>query len=55
MTVKTLNIQTLSIRPQNDTEKVILDNMKNLLLTKKAKVFFNNDGDMIIEITNKED
>lgn len=55
MTVKTLNIQTLSIRSQNDTEKVILENMKGLLLTKKAQVYFNKEGDMIVEIKSKEE
>lgn len=49
MTVKTLDIQTLSVRSQNDTDRAILNNLKGLLLTKPAKVYFKDD-DLIIEI-----
>lgn len=49
MTVKTLDIQTLSIRSQNDTDGAILNNLKGLLLTKPANVYFKDD-DLIIEV-----
>ena len=49
MTVKCLDIQTISIRSQNDTERAILDNLKGLLLTKPANVYFKED-DLIVEV-----
>ena len=34
MTAKFVGLQDISIRPQNDTEKLIFDNLCDLLLTK---------------------
>lgn len=50
MTLKFLSLQDISIRPQNDTEKIILQNIKSLLISgKNPKINFIDD-DMILEI-----
>lgn len=50
MTAKPISLQDISIRPQNDTEKILLDNIKNLMLSgKKPYVSFKN-GDLILSV-----
>ncbi len=54
MTTKFVNLQTISIRPQNDNDKILLDNVQALLVSgKKVNVRF--DGkDMLIEIKSEK-
>lgn len=50
MTTKFLTLQSISIRPQNSTEEIMLNNISAMLIAgKKPKISFNGT-DMIIEI-----
>lgn len=55
MTSKFINdLQTISVRPQNDQEKIMLDNYYNLSLTgKEVKVKRQND-DIIFELRSNK-
>lgn len=54
MTTKFLNMQTISIRPQNDTERIVLENLSAMLLSGK-KPFVKFEGqDMILEIKSEK-
>lgn len=54
MTTKFISLQEISIRPQNDTEKIMIENLHALIVSgKKASVRF--DGtDMILEIKSEK-
>lgn len=55
MTAKTLkNFQTISIRPQNDLEKLVIENIQALIISGKEPVISFNGEDMIIEIKSKK-
>lgn len=54
MTTKFLALNTISIRPQNDTEKIMLSNISAMLLAgKKVNVSF-KETDMILEVKSEE-
>lgn len=55
MTSKVIkNFQTISLRPQNDVEKLIIENIKALLISgKKPYISFEGD-DMILEIKSSK-
>ena len=55
MTAKLINdLQTISIRPQNDTEVIILQNLSALLMSgKKPKISFDGN-DMVLEIKSEK-
>lgn len=54
MTTKFLALNTISIRPQNDTERIMLSNISAMLLAgKKVNVSF-KETDMILEIKSEE-
>lgn len=54
MTTKLLNAQTISIRPQSDAERIILEGMSAMILSgKEPKIKF-EDTDMIVEIKSKK-
>ena len=57
MTTKFLAMNKLSIRPQNDTEKLMLGNLGVMIQTGKEAVisFDNEDGksDLVLEIKSK--
>ena len=55
MTTKFLALNSISIRPQNDTEKIMLSNINAMLLAgKKVNVSF-KESDMILEIKTEKD
>lgn len=58
MTTKFLAMNKLSIRPQNDTEKLMLGNLGTMVQTGKEAVisFDNEDGksDLVLEIKSKK-
>jgi len=58
MTTKFLAMNKLSIRPQNDTEMLMLGNLGTMITTGKEAVitFDNSDGksDLILEIKSKK-
>lgn len=58
MTTKFLAMNKLSIRPQNDTEKIMLGNLGTMIQTgKEAVITFNNKdnkSDLILEIKSKK-
>jgi len=54
MTTKFISMQEISIRPQNDTEKIMLDNISAMLMSGK-KPFVKFEGtDMILEIKSEK-
>ena len=54
MTTKFLALNTISIRPQNDTDRIMLSNISAMLLAgKKVNVSF-KETDMILEIKSEE-
>lgn len=54
MTAKFLSLQTVSLRPQNDTERLILEQLNaHVLSGKKPTIKFEN-GDMIIDIKSEK-
>lgn len=54
MTTKFLALNTISIRPQNDTERIMLSNISAMLLAgKKVNVSF-KETDMILEVKSEE-
>ena len=54
MTTKFLDMQTLSIRPQSDAEKILLSNVNAMIVSgKKISVGF-NDTDMIVSIKSEK-
>ena len=58
MTTKILAMNKLSIRPQNDTEKIMLGNLGTMIQTgKEAVISFDNadnKNDLILEIKSKK-
>ena len=58
MTTKFLEMNKLSIRPQNDTERLMLGNLGTMIQTgKEAVISFDNDdgkSDLILEIKSKK-
>jgi len=58
MTTKFLAMNKLSIRPQNDTEKIMLGNLGTMIQTgKEAVITFDNKdnkSDLILEIKSKK-
>lgn len=56
MTSKCINnFQTISLRPQNDLEKLVIQNIHALLLSgKEPHISFTDENDMIIEIKSKK-
>lgn len=58
MTTKFLAMNKLSIRPQNDTEKLMLGNLGTMVQTgKEAVITFDNDeekSDLVLEIKSKK-
>jgi hypothetical protein len=58
MTTKFLDMNKLSIRPQNDTERLMLGNLGTMIQTgKEAVISFDNDdgkSDLILEIKSKK-
>lgn len=53
MTTKFLTLQSISIRPQNSTEEIMLNNISAMLLAgKKPNIRFNGT-DMILEIKSE--
>lgn len=58
MTTKFLAMNKLSIRPQNDTEKIMLGNLGTMVQTgKEAVITFDNDegkSDLVLEIKSKK-
>ncbi len=58
MTTKFLDMNKLSIRPQNDTERLMLGNLGTMIQTgKEAKISFDNEdgkNDLILEIKSKK-
>lgn len=54
MTAKFLSLQSVSLRPQNDTEKLIIEQLNaHLVSGKQPEIRFEN-GDMIVEIKSKK-
>lgn len=54
MTTKFLDMQTLSIRPQSDAEKILLSNINAMVLSgKKADIKFDKT-DMILSIKSSK-
>lgn len=54
MTAKFLTLQSVSLRPQNDTEKLILEQLNaHVLSGKKPTIRFEENGDMVIEIKSE--
>lgn len=54
MTTKFLDMQTLSIRPQSDAEKILLSNVNAMILSGKEISVKFNDTDMLIIIKSKK-
>jgi hypothetical protein len=55
MTSKVIkNFQTISLRPQNDLEKLIIENIRGHLLSGKVPQISFEGDDMILEIKSKE-
>lgn len=54
MTTKFIDLQTISIRPQNDNDKILLDNVSAMIKSgKKVNVEF--DGkDMLLRIRSEK-
>lgn len=55
MTAKVIrNFQTISLRPQNDLEKMIIENIRALIVSGKEPLISFSDEDMIIEVKSKK-
>lgn len=54
MTTKFLDMQTLSIRPQSDAEKILLSNVNAMILSGKEISVSFKDTDMILSIKSKK-
>lgn len=55
MTSKVIkNFQTISLRPQNDLEKLIIENIRALILSGKEPHLSFEGDDMILEIRSKK-
>lgn len=54
MTTKFLSLQTLSIRPQSDSEKILLSNINAMILSGKELSVTFKDGDMLLSIKSKK-
>lgn len=50
MTTKFISMQDISIRPQNDTERIILENMAGMLNSGKTPKIRFEGTDMILSI-----
>lgn len=54
MTSKFIDMQTISIRPQNDTEKILFSNISGMIQSgKKVTVEF-KDNDMLVKIKSEK-
>ena len=54
MTAKFLSLQTISLRPQNDTERLILEQLNaHVISGKKPSIKFEKNGDMIVDIKSE--
>lgn len=55
MTSKVIkNFQTISLRPQNDVEKMIIENIRALVISGKEPHLSFEGEDMILEIKSKK-
>lgn len=54
MTAKFLSLQTVSLRPQNDTERLILEQLNAHVLSGKRPTIKFENGDMIIDIKSEK-
>lgn len=55
MTAKVIrNFQTISLRPQNDLEKMIIENIRALIVSGKEPLISFSEEDMIIEVKSKK-
>ena len=55
MTAKVIrNFQTISLRPQNDIEKMIIENIRALIVSGKEPAISFDGDDMIIEVKSKK-
>lgn len=55
MTAKFLSLQTVSLRPQNDTEKLIFEQLHaHIMSGKKPTVVYADNGDLIIDIKSEK-
>lgn len=55
MTAKFLSLQEISLRPQNDQDKILLENMNNLVISGKvANIKLNEKGDLILEVKSNK-
>lgn len=54
MTAKFLSLQTISLRPQNDTERLILEQLNaHVISGKKPSIKFEENGDMVIDVKSE--
>ena len=53
MTTKLLSAQSISIRPQSDAEKIILENIASMIISGKEATIRFDKTDMIIDIKSK--
>ena len=54
MTTKFLTLQSISIRPQNSTEEIMLNNISGMLIAGKKPTIKFNGTDMILEIKSEK-
>lgn len=55
MTAKFLSLQEISLRPQNDQDKILLQNLNNLVISgKEASIKLLENNDLILEIKSKK-
>lgn len=55
MTAKTIkNFQTISIRPQNELEKMVIENIQALVISGKKPFIKIENGDLILEIKSEK-
>lgn len=54
MTTKFISMQAISIRPQNDTERIMLENIAAMILSGKKPYIRVEGQDMILEIKSEK-
>lgn len=54
MTTKFISMQSISIRPQNDTERLMLENLFAMITSGKEPCVKFEGTDMILEIKSKK-
>lgn len=54
MTSKFIDAQTVSLRPQNEPEKILFSNINAMIQTGKGVELEFKNGDMLVEIKSKK-